>query len=294
MKCPRCGDELRRSKKDPTYGLCDNCRKKYKWVEEVFDDDLDDYYDDDDDDDVVIGDDDDVEESAKTRKYNSPAARPKKKRRGLKIFLIVLALLIVAGIAAFIIWGGLDKLIFNKDKTDPNTIEQNDTDEQTDANTDTDMKQTDSTDEYASGTYLVGTDIPAGEYVLIADMAAYFERAADPSGELDSIIANGNFSTNTIVTISDGEYFIFSSSTAYPIDKAPALDTTQQGMFKAGKDIDAGEYTIRSDGQASYQIASDSTHTLASLVSQEDFEGDKSITVSDGQYLILTEAHIVQ
>ncbi len=35
MKCPKCGDELRRSKKDPAYGLCDNCRKKIKWVDKV-------------------------------------------------------------------------------------------------------------------------------------------------------------------------------------------------------------------------------------------------------------------
>ena len=30
MKCPICGNELRPSKKDPAYGLCDNCRKKFK------------------------------------------------------------------------------------------------------------------------------------------------------------------------------------------------------------------------------------------------------------------------
>lgn len=34
MRCPRCGNDLRRSKKDPNYGLCDNCRKKYKWINE--------------------------------------------------------------------------------------------------------------------------------------------------------------------------------------------------------------------------------------------------------------------
>nr|WP_302142221.1 DUF4177 domain-containing protein [uncultured Schaedlerella sp.] len=39
MKCPRCGEELRRSKKDPNYGLCDSCRKKYKWVDEYDEDD---------------------------------------------------------------------------------------------------------------------------------------------------------------------------------------------------------------------------------------------------------------
>lgn len=30
MKCPICGRELRRSTKDPEYGLCDNCRKRFK------------------------------------------------------------------------------------------------------------------------------------------------------------------------------------------------------------------------------------------------------------------------
>lgn len=30
MKCPRCGNELVASKKDSSYGLCHNCKKKYK------------------------------------------------------------------------------------------------------------------------------------------------------------------------------------------------------------------------------------------------------------------------
>lgn len=34
MKCPRCGKELKRSSKNPEYGLCHNCRKKYRWREE--------------------------------------------------------------------------------------------------------------------------------------------------------------------------------------------------------------------------------------------------------------------
>ena len=33
MLCPKCGNELRISKKDPSYGLCDECRKKFKLPE---------------------------------------------------------------------------------------------------------------------------------------------------------------------------------------------------------------------------------------------------------------------
>ena len=31
MNCPRCGNELRISRKDPRFGLCDTCRKKYRF-----------------------------------------------------------------------------------------------------------------------------------------------------------------------------------------------------------------------------------------------------------------------
>ena len=46
MKCPKCGKELRRSQKDPWYGLCDNCRMKFQWVEDFSDDFAEDYADD--------------------------------------------------------------------------------------------------------------------------------------------------------------------------------------------------------------------------------------------------------
>ena len=29
MKCPKCGNELRESKKTPGYFLCDSCKKKF-------------------------------------------------------------------------------------------------------------------------------------------------------------------------------------------------------------------------------------------------------------------------
>jgi len=306
MICPRCGDELRRSKKDPTYGLCDNCRKKYKWVEEEYDDDVyDDVEEEEEDEQIILDDDDDeinedIGESRRLTKRTPPEPAVKKKKKGLKIFLIILAILIIVGIAAFILLGGIDGIkLFNKSQDNTENVQQNDSTDNTDPVNDTnstnnESDQTTNDLTYNSGTYVVGTDIPAGEYVLIADMTGYFERAADASGEISSISANGNFTTNTIVTISDGEYFIFSGATAYSIDQAPALDTTQQGMFKVGKDIPAGDYTIHSDGTGTVEISSDSTHNINSTLSKEEFQGDKTITVSDGQYLTLTEAAIVQ
>ena len=76
MKCPRCSEELQRSKKDPSYGLCYNCRKKFKLVNENnFD----------------------IEDDTPTAPNKS---KKKKEKRGgcLKIFGIVFAVFVVIGV----------------------------------------------------------------------------------------------------------------------------------------------------------------------------------------------------
>lgn len=61
---------------------------------------------------------------------------------------------------------------------------------------------------YGPGTYRVGQDLPAGEYQLTADdrKAGYYEASTDCSGATDSIISNDFFSTQSYVTVKDGEY----------------------------------------------------------------------------------------
>lgn len=152
---------------------------------------------------------------------------------------------------------------------------------------------------YKASTYKVGSDIPAGEYVVYCDsFMGYIETAKDSSGTLDSIIANENISTNSIVTISDGQYFKMTGCYAVPIDEAGSLDTSSDGMFKVGVHLPAGEYKIEVDkdsviGFGYVEISRDSYHVLDSIISNDNFEGSKYITVSDGQYLKLTGCRIV-
>ena len=35
MRCPKCGNELTRSQKNPEFGLCYNCKLKFRWKEEI-------------------------------------------------------------------------------------------------------------------------------------------------------------------------------------------------------------------------------------------------------------------
>ncbi len=152
---------------------------------------------------------------------------------------------------------------------------------------------------YKASTYKVGTDIPAGEYVLFSDnsFGAYFEITKDSSGSLDSIIANNNFFTNSIVTISEGQYFTMTGCYAVKSGDALIVDTTGDGMFKVGIHIPAGEYKLEVSedafGFGYYEVSSTSEHNLNSIVANDNFEGATYITVSAGQYLTLSGCKIV-
>ncbi|RKN41596.1 hypothetical protein [Streptomyces hoynatensis] len=65
---------------------------------------------------------------------------------------------------------------------------------------------------FSDGTYLVGEDIQAGEYVTDGPGdgdfdICYWSRNSDSSGEFESIIANGTPTGPSRVTVNEGEYF---------------------------------------------------------------------------------------
>ena len=65
-------------------------------------------------------------------------------------------------------------------------------------------------------------------------------------------------------------------------------------MFRVGIDLPAGEYKIHANKSGYVEVSSDSSHQFRSIVMNDNFEGDKYVTVSDGQYLTLNRAAIVQ
>lgn len=156
------------------------------------------------------------------------------------------------------------------------------------------------TTSFKAGTYKVGSDIPAGEYVVFNDglLIGYYEVTSDSSGSLDSIISNDNFEYNTIITLNDGEYLKMQGSHAIPIEEANELDTSGAGMFKIGLHLPAGEYKLEctdtTTGLGYYEVTSDSLHDLDSIAANDNFEGNTYVTVKNGQYLKISSAKIVK
>lgn len=144
-----------------------------------------------------------------------------------------------------------------------------------------------------SGEYKVGSDVPAGEYYVKCDSAnLYVEVASDSSGDLDSIVYNLNTNGGVYITVKDGEYLKISGGSLYEIDKAPNRGAEngyyKDGMYKVGEDIPAGEYNVEATkGLAYIEVASDSRHQLEDIVTNDNFENNKLITVEKGQYLTL-------
>lgn len=143
---------------------------------------------------------------------------------------------------------------------------------------------------YKSGQYKVGSDLPAGEYVAISKGQAYIELAKDSKGTLESILANDLFINRSIITVSDGQYLKVQNCELYVFKDAPKPQITDgflpSGMYKVGVELPAGEYKVIAEGGNSYiETSNSSRHLLEDIVSNDLFQGDKYVNVSDGQYV---------
>lgn len=182
--------------------------------------------------------------------------------------------------------------------------EENNVDDEPEDDVEETPDQTAGTDnQITAGTYIVGDDIPAGEYLVFSDGMTYFESATDSTGELDSIIFNANLinGAHAYVTVNDGEYFKLQNGEMYPVEQAPSVQPDdgiyRDGMYKAGQDIDPGEYhvTLNEDAPMDMgylQVSSDSSHNFDSIITNENVQSDTYITVSEGQYLTISNLTI--
>ena len=153
-----------------------------------------------------------------------------------------------------------------------------------------------------AGTYKVGTDLEAGEYLFFAkDYNGYIECAVDSTWTEDSILYSGSIVSHTYLTVKDGEYIKIESGKMYPIAVAPSVVPEDRiyrdGMYKVGKDIPAGEYKVKVVGTTDefygyYDVATDSRFDYNTVVTEAYIEADTYLTVKEGQYLWLEAVEI--
>ena len=154
---------------------------------------------------------------------------------------------------------------------------------------------------WPAGTYLTGTDLPAGTYLIEQDTGMFPGKVlltSDDSGSLASVLDDIGFYNRLYLTVREGEYVQF-EGTACPADAVPPYiaddDTYPSGMYLVGKDLAPGVYEIRSSrsGEAcSYSISTDARGNMSSFYQRTTISEPVMQVLEDGQYITLNGAVI--
>lgn len=236
---------------------------------------------------------------------------PKKKHTGLIIGCViggVVLVIVIVMILIFAFFGALRNGVTDPgDEPQPtySTVIPDESSEPADPDPDTSSSApTVVADSYPEGTYVVGQDIPAGEYLLQCsdEWGGYVEVRYDDNwgsfDDPDAYVGNDAFENRTYVRFEDGQYVQFERCDAIPADQAPAFDGSNgypEGTYRVGYDIPAGQYTLTqtTEYEGYYIIFTDPADEMESIVENNLFEGSMTITVEEGQYLSLSLSEIL-
>lgn len=144
---------------------------------------------------------------------------------------------------------------------------------------------------YMPGMYKVGADLPAGEYCFVASGGSGYACVSEDSNQ-DDILENEMFEHTWFVTVSDGQY-LEASRCGFVVAADVVLDiepdgSFEEGMYRVGIDIPAGEYKLTTDDSGYYCIYKNSVPPF-DIVSNDIFDGSSYVTVKAGQYLMTSD-----
>jgi hypothetical protein len=213
----------------------------------------------------------------------------KKKHSVLKTVLIVFGAIIVISVIANIAGGGHDS----------NSVSENIA--STAINVESEevapTSEKKSSPKYIkAGMYKVGSELPAGEYIIEATgTPAYYQVSSDSSGEFDSIIVNDTFDKGVYayIIVEDGDYLkvergriVASADLTITPNK---LDDIPPSTYKVGKDIPAGEYKLTPTSEAAYwERNSNPRDSLYGIIANDMLTESAYVTVRDGEYFKMT------
>jgi hypothetical protein len=212
-----------------------------------------------------------------------------KKRSKLKTVLIVIGAIIVIAVIANIAGGG-------DSGASPETSVS--------ANTNVENKETAAAPQKKSpvqyikaGMYKVGSELPAGEYIIEATGAmAYYQVSSDSSGEIDSIIVNDTFDKGVFgyVILQDGDYIKVDRGrmiAASELTLQPKLDDVPPSTYKIGKDLPEGEYKLTPISEMAYwERSRNPRSSIDGIIANDVLTEAAYVTVRGGEYFKITGA----
>lgn len=153
---------------------------------------------------------------------------------------------------------------------------------------------------YGDGTYLVGSDIPVGDYAIQERENAMFASAVVRAGKSidDPLILHKFVSGQADIHLVRNTWVTFSEVRAWPLGAEPSLmdgdGTVKEGAYLVGKQIPAGDYLVSVADKAplsSYSVYSGIVGSgKEELIKFEVLHGEAELTLAAGDYVELSGA----
>ena len=151
---------------------------------------------------------------------------------------------------------------------------------------------------YEDGTYLVGSDLPVGDYAVQEKENAMFASVVVRAGNTadDPLILHKLISGQADIHLVRNTWVTFSEVRAWPLGAEPSLMSDDgavgEGAYLVGRQLPAGSYTVSVDGKAplsSYSVYSGIVGSgKEELIKFEVLHEDTELTLDAGEYVELS------
>ena len=148
---------------------------------------------------------------------------------------------------------------------------------------------------YVAGSYLIGRDIPAGDYVLVEEDDAVFASVIVREGvtEDSGLVAHHLVNRQAAVRFSEGKWLTLTEARAYPLSLAPKVEdgNAGEGGYVVGVTLSAGTYTVLLNDKAplsSYSVYDGVLGSGEQLLKFEVIREATDITLDPGEYIELS------
>ena len=148
---------------------------------------------------------------------------------------------------------------------------------------------------YVAGSYLIGRDIPAGDYVLVEEDDAVFASVIVREGvtEDSGLVAHHLVNRQAAVRFTEGKWLTLTEARAYPLALAPKAQdgNAGEGGYVVGVTLSAGTYTVLLNDKAplsSYSVYDGVLGSGEQLLKFEVIREATDINLNPGEYLELS------
>ena len=148
---------------------------------------------------------------------------------------------------------------------------------------------------YDSGSYLIGRDIPAGDYVMTENDDAVFASAIVREGvtEDSGLVSHHLINRQAVMRLSEGRWLTLTEAQATPLAQAARCDSgyAGEGGYLVGVTLPAGRYTadiIDKAPLSSYSVYDGVLGSGEQLMKFEVIREATEIELRDGEYIELS------